>query len=464
MEPEDKLQALNSDREGKVIEMEQLLASADKENRELNEAEHARFDQLNAECDSLKGKIATEEIVMKHKAEVERAKSAPVLDRVVPPTVPAAVVPAAAANPKITIPATVKRWKNLKSFHGDNADVDAYTAGKFLLAIGGNQASLDWCNKHGIMSAAQQENVNVRGGYLVPDVLDTAIIDLRDTFGVFSRNARRVNMTSDVVIRPRRTGGLTTFFVGEGAASTESNKSWDRVTLSAKKLSALARISNELNEDAIISVADDLTQEIAFAFSEKIDNCGFLGDGTSSFGGMFGVSTKLGSINGVDDGGGLVLSLEEDMSGVILAEVVKCIGILPQFAQARAKWYCSTAVWGQVLLRLAAAAGGNTIATIEAGGGLNFLGFPVELTQVLPSSDTTSQIILLFGDLTLSSDFGDRRQTTIRFSDSAVVGDESVFENDEMAVIGTTRFDINNHSLGTASVAGPMIGLITAAS
>ncbi|MHC4464311.1 MAG: phage major capsid protein [Planctomycetota bacterium] len=385
--------------------------------------------------------------------------------RTVPPTKPADPNPGSTGTKAITLPATAKKWGNLQSFKGPAADVQAYKAGMFYMACLGNQPAKNWMRDHGIdiEAAAQREGINTAGGYLVYGELDNAIIDLRDTYGVFVRNARKVAMTSDTMTRPRRTGGLTVYFVAEDVAVTESNKEWDKVVLSAKKAACIARISNELNEDAIINVADNLTKEIAQAFAKRIDECGFIGDGTNTYGGMHGVSPRLLAVNGVDDGGGLVLSANNTYAEVTRAELIKTISILPAYAQANAKWYCSTAVWGQSLLNMTAAGGGNTIASLETGGTLNLLGFPVELSAVLPSTVANSQLIALFGDLSLSSDFGDRRQTTIRMSDSAVIGSVSCFERDEIGIIGTMRFDINNHDVGTATAAGPIVGLIMAA-
>ena len=42
----------------------------------------------------------------------------------------------------------------------------------------------------------------------------------------------------------------------------------------AKKLAALTLWSSELNEDAMISIGDDLAGEIAYAFSQKEDGRG----------------------------------------------------------------------------------------------------------------------------------------------------------------------------------------------
>jgi HK97 family phage major capsid protein len=461
-----KLSELKSEREEAVSEMEQIPVQAEVEARDVSDEEQARFDALDAECEKLALAIRTEESLLRRRAEVEAAKVPESAGRATPPVKPVSPLPASAGtNPgQIVVPATVKRWGNLTAFRGPAADIKAYKAGMFYLAAAGHDGAAAWLRDKGILAAAQVENVNTRGGYLVYDELDNAIIDLRDPYGVFARNARRVAMSSDVMIRPRRSGGLTAYFVGEDSAITEYNKAWDKVELVAKKLAVIARISNELREDAIINIADDLTNELAWAFAKKIDECGFIGDGTSTYGGMFGVSPRLAAVNGVDDGGGLVLSANNTMIDFTITELAKLVSICPAYALSRAKWYCSTLVYGQVMLRLCTAGGGNTIRDLE--GGLTtrqFLGFPVEVTEVLPTSDANSQIYILFGDLALAADVGDRRQTSIAISDSAYVGSTSVFDRDEIALRGTIRFDINAHDVGTASAAGPVVGLIGAA-
>jgi len=91
-------------------------------------------------------------------------------------------------------------------------------------------------------------------------------------------------------------------------------------------------------------------------------------------------------------------------------------------------------------------------------------GYSVVTSEAFPKSDTNSQIVAILGDLDLSSDIGDRQATTIALSDSAYVGSSSVFERDQMAVRWTERWDINNHDLGSSTAAGPVVGLIAAAS
>jgi len=368
-----------------------------------------------------------------------------------------------ASHTKGTVPAKVKRYGPVRSFKGTDADYKAFKLGAWFAAINGKDWGVRWCKDHGIEVKAHQEGVNTSGGFLFPEQFENDMIDLRLEFGVFRRRSHISPMTSDTRSDPRRTGGLTATFAGESVAATESTKGWDRVTLTAKKLVAISRISSELAEDAVINIGDDLASEIAYAFSEKEDQAGFNGDGTSTYGGITGVNTRLTDVNGVDNGGGLVLGAGNLFSELTLANFHNLVGILPTFARSGAWWYASPLFFNQVMEKLMIAAGGTTPADIANGGTNRFMGYPVELTEVMPTTDANSQVAVLFGDLTQASSFGDRRQTTIATSEHATIGSVNVFESDEMAVRGTERFDINVHDVGTATAAGPIVGLITAA-
>src|SRR6185369_8440017 len=92
-----------------------------------------------------------------------------------------------------------------------------------------------------------------------------------------------------------RKTGLTAYFFNDddGTGITASDKSWDSVNLAAKKLGVLSRVSRDLVDDAIINMVDDLAQEMSYAFAVKEDNCLFIGDGTSTYGGMQGINAKI---------------------------------------------------------------------------------------------------------------------------------------------------------------------------
>lgn len=371
------------------------------------------------------------------------------------------------------IPATARRFGRLKNFHGPNAEQRAFRFGMLCLAARGRPAAIEWCGKNGIplIQSAHSEGVNVAGGVTVPEEFDNDMIDLKEQYGVARQYARTVPMTSDTMRRLRRTGGLTAYAVGEAGAGTESTKSWDQITLTAKDWMVLATYSQDLNEDSAISIGDDLAGEIAYAFANKEDECLFNGDGTSTYHGIVGIAPKFLGLSATRANiAGLVVGAGNLFSELTLANFEDVVGKLPTYGDTpNTKWFVHKLVWS-TMAKLMRAAGGNTAADLQSGLGPQFLGYDVVFTQVMPKVDANDQVAALLGDLRLAADFGDRRQNTVSFSDTATVGSVSMFETNQLAIRGTERFDINVHDIGNASgtaasrVAGPVVGLLMAAS
>ena len=323
----------------------------------------------------------------------------------------------------------------------------AYAAGMWFRAtLFGDAAAADWCRSNGIhIEKAQGEGINSAGGFLVPEELMANIIVLREQFGVFRQQCRVVAMGSDTVNWPRRTGGLTANFIGENQSVTESTAGWDNVNLTAKKLAVLTRMSMEIAEDAIISIADWLVGEIAYAFASKEDDCGFNGDGTSTYGGMRGVTTVIGSA-------GKFQQSSSTLTSLVLKDLTSVMGLLPQYALPGAKWFMSQQMFYTVVAAIMAGAGGNRLDILTNPAEPRFLGFPVVFAQKLPIATAGSgKVQILFGDLSKAAALGERRGVTIRRSD------HRYFENDQIGLLGTERFDINVHDAGDSSTAGPIV-------
>lgn len=356
-------------------------------------------------------------------------------------------------------PSAHKMYGTLKNFRDREiggvtvrAVDQAYTAGMwFKAAIFGNVEAVDWCKSRGIaITKAQGENVDSAGGFLVPEELLANIIVLREEFGVFRRECQVVPMGSDSVNWPRRVGGLTAAFTGENSAITESQAQWDAVNLVAKKLGALTRMSNEIAEDAVVSIADWLVGEIAYAFASKEDACGFSGDGTSTYGGIRGLSTLFN--DGTHTAGQYQVS-SATITSLTMADFTGIMGVLPQYAIKSAKWYMSQQMFYSAAGTALAKGGGNTIQTlVDNPLGPRLLGFPVVIAQQLPIVTPGSGLAMFyFGDLSKSSALGERRGVIMRRSD------HRYFENDQVGLLGTERFDIVNHDLGSTTVAGPLV-------
>lgn len=425
-----------------------ILAVAQEESRELTDEEQADVDAFHGTGDDdgefgrLQTQLKQAQKIEARQKEIAKARLAPRIDN----------VPDNNGHQKVVIPAVAKRFGKLKAFEEPE---EAYTAGQFLRAVfGRNEDAKEWCEKRGI-SLAMSETDSSKGGFLVPEGMEASIIRLVEGRGVFRQYARNYPMTSDTDNLPRRESGITVYWVGENTEITASDAELGNVELVARKMGALTKVSSELSEDSIVSIADFITTEIAYGFADKEDEAGFNGDGTSTYGGVTGLNSALqaGSIQDAASGNTTFATLD-------LADFEGAVGKLPMFAGIMPMWFIHKTGWSLSMSRLATAAGGNTTETIAGGARETlFLGYPVVFCQVLPSTDAVSTIQAYFGDLNMAATLGIRRGVTV----SADGGGE-YFKNDQVAIKGTQRVAINVHERGDASNAGAMIGLKTAAS
>lgn len=433
--------------------------------RDLNAEETAAFDKLAAEKAGLKNQLSRAKQIDADKNEAREAARAPIVQQ--PHT------------PNSRVFAQPRRHAPLKAFHGADAVERAEAAGMWAAATlfasdprnsGVSARARQWCLENGILidHANAQPNAvltstnNSGAGFFVPHVLDNAIIELAEQFGVFRQNAEIQPMSSETWEGPRWTNGMTAYWTGHGQKPAESNPAWDKIGLVAKDLTALSKMTRQLNEDSIINLGDKVAMSIVLAFAYAEDNAGFNGDGTSAYGGITGLLTKLGlAANAASLFTAATGNTTPDTLDLI--DFTKCMGKLPQYPNINPKWYCSKEVWTASMLPLMLNSGGARPEDIAGGGSMSFLGRPVVISQVMPqlAAATAGTIPIAYGDLALAAKLGDRRGVTV----------ESGFENDDftkqlMTILGTERVDINVHTVvdpRNSAKAGPVVGLKLAA-
>ena len=368
----------------------------------------------------------------------------------------------------VRIPATAKRFGALKAFKGEGAEERAYMFGHWFLAdvVGNRPKSLDVCKRYGLRTKDMTEGILGDGGALVPDEFANDLIVLREEYGVFRPNARTEPMSRDTKSVPKLGDEVAATWAGEATALTEGDEATSLVQLTAKKLTRLTQMSNELDEDAAINLGDTLAQEMARAFAKAEDTAGFVGTGVPAHGGIQGVASKIQGLSATRANiACYVVGAGNLFSELTLANFNSCVGLLPEYADnGNTAWYVHKKVWADVMQRLAYAAGGNTTELVAAGIAKSFMGYPVRTTQVMPKADANDQVVALFGDLSQTAILGDRRQITVATSEH--VG----FTSDLLTIKATSRLDINVHSFGNASgtaasrVVGPIVALASAAS
>jgi HK97 family phage major capsid protein len=450
------VEELKQERATVFAEAEEILDLADENDRELSEDEETRYNACLARIEVLSTDIT-------RRMKLEEAQIARMAQEGGKPTrvpqsgghpdgMPADPPPAAAAASAAgMIP---RSYGKLVAFpKTKEGEARAYRAGMFIRAsIYGDIKAADWCRQHGVgIRSALSGGVNTAGGVLVPEEFERAIIDLREEYGVFRRLVRVRPMGSDTQNIPRRTGGLTAYYVGENTAGTESDAAWDNVQLTAKKLMVLTRMSSEVSDDAIIDLADTMAQEIAYAFAVKEDTVGFTGTGISTDGGIVGVNVK--AIDGSHGMANVAAASGHDTLPEIDADdLITLMAAVPKYAKRGSSWVCSPTAEELVFNAIKVGGGGNTRDILSDSDTPRFLGYPIEVTDVYPDSATTNYngaVMIGFGNLQQAVSLGDRRGIRVGLSS------ERYWAEDQIGVKGTMRHDINVHDLGSGSVKSP---------
>ena len=416
---------------------------------EAVEARQAKYDALLAKAERIKAAIAKEEAAAARKAELLK-----VLNRAAP-------APVETTDMKTRIEPV--SYRGYKPGVFETPEI-AHRCGQWLKSLNGDVQARQWCRDNlGIESRDLGGQVNSLGGALVFEDFSNSLIRLVETFGVSMNLAQRVTTQSDTLLVPKRLSGITGYWIGENTTITTSDPTATMVQLVLKKLAAATRVSNELLADNAISVAQWLVNEYATTISGTLDDAFFNGTGASTYGGIRGLSqiddgTHTASVVSAGSGNTTIALLDID-------DYLKALAALPRYAIGTSAWYMHPATYHNSVQRMmlstgtagsgtiGALAGGNTAANLAQSTPTTFLGLPVVWVLKMSSAPTTGQIAAYVGDLSLSSIMANKGDMQIASST------DRYFEVDQTAWRVVYRVDINHHSLGTTSEAGPVVAL-----
>ena len=391
-------------------EMEAISSIAADESRELSDADNDQILALSDEFDRLKAS--------KEKAENVKARMAAIVEARATSVKPqAGVQPQGEETPAekpeaMAIPAKAKYNKSNVFASSE----DAYQAGQFLAAVGGNKKAQEFM-------AAQSVGTDDKGGYSVPTPLASELINLVEDYGVARSACRRVVMGAMTWTVPKLVGHSTIYYPAEAAPITESDLTFAQVSLTAKKMAGLVKMSTEISEDSLISMTDTIVRDLAWGFAKAEDENLFTG----------------GSIlaNGIE-GDALVADTNvASVSALALTDLTAAVVAAGQERGLNHKWYMSPTLWNGQVRDLLNAAGGNADSNLASGVSRSLFGYPVELVNALPGAGAaTGDLLAVFGDLSVSHYFGDRRALNFK------VLDQLFAVNDQVGIICTQRIDI----------------------
>jgi HK97 family phage major capsid protein len=299
---------------------------------------------------------------------------------------------------------------------------------------------------------AANESLNGAGAAIVPNETAAFIESYRDR-AVFRSNASVYNTASDSLTIPRRTGGVSVNFVGEGAVIPSSQPSFDGIGLTAQKIAAFGTFSTELEEDAAADITAFFLQDAGSAMGLKEDDCAFNGDGTSTYGGIYGIIPALNDSNHT---AGRIAAGSGHKSFNLLdaTDLSNLLGLLPDKFWPNAKLYLSGYGASQYLARLSASSGAFQVSGAGPNRTMTYLGIPVITTpKMVGSGDQSGKIMVLFGDLSSAAALGSARPMTF------AVSTHRFLEFDSLAWRMTERFSSVIHNLGDNSAPGAVVAL-----
>jgi len=335
------------------------------------------------------------------------------------------------AVPRIT--ASTTKSRTTKWF---NTDEDKKHAGHWLNAkFWKSESSQKWLNDYAggrYGAKTQVEGTTTLGGFTVPDPLEAAIIEARQEFGVARRICRVFQASSDTDKIPTKTALPTVYYPGEAVAITESTATYGQVSATITKRAVLVKYSSELLADSVLAIADDLAENAGRALGIRADAEFINGDGSSGYGTVTGIEADTHTD---------VPGSGSSWGALALADFASCVGGLGDKYHAGASWVMSRSFFGSVVLRVLAAAGGNTFESISAGatGGGMLLGYPIHFSDQAPTSTSGTDQVCWFGDWRSGVVFADR--AGVQMATSEHLG----FAEDEIAIRVTSRYDIQVH-------------------
>ena len=357
-------------------------------------------------------------------------------------------------------------YENVKSFSPntrEEKDKMGYAFGMMAKMIGHkDKKAQQWLVENGYYTKGQNETTDADGGFLVPQILAREVIFLRDKFGVMRQNARVMGMSSDNLNVPKNSASTTAYWTAENTNITPSQITFSNVQILAKKLAILTQVSSELNEDSIVDVGAALAEDMAYVMAYNEDLATFLGDGTSTYGGITGVYHQIAGVNGGNNASYIYTTGDAtaNWNNTSLADLRKLTASIPEYADrpGECKFYMNRAFFQQVVCNDLDALNGNGFFDLTAAPGPNptLFGYPVVYTQVMsndptPAADTP---LAFFGNLKTGSIMGSRRDLRIQVSDQ--VG----FISDSLYFKATERFGFKFHDVPTASVCGSVAVLV----
>lgn len=336
------------------------------------------------------------------------------------------------------------------------SEAEAYKAGRFFQAvIGDSESAHKYLAEQGVDLKALVSTVEGGAGLFVLPEVEVAIIKLLEEYGVARKLAKNITTKSDSKKTFKRVSGNTAYWLTETGQPTSTDAVWQTLVGTPKVLGALTKYSLILDADSAATLADEITQELAYALTIAEDQACFVGDGTSTYGGVVGACYAFRRV--LEAAGGTwtndthkgylasaVVAAGNAYSEVTLQNFIDTKNKVAKVAGIKPVWLIHDVTAAATMERLQYALSGNSVPNVTEGVPAKFLGYPVVYVNAMPSVEANSQVVALFGDLGTAANFYDRQGVEIATNTQS----ETNFLSRTAQVLATERLDFVCHDVG----------------
>lgn len=271
------------------------------------------------------------------------------------------------------------------------------------------------------------------GGYLVPPVTVATIEGLIPTYGQARQIFQDIPMgQTNVVKLPKEGTDPTLAWVDEAGEKTSSKPTIDIITLTAKKAAAIVVVSDELLDDANVSLGDYLMKKFAQVFGKGEDVAMFKGTG-SPFTGLFNSSHTFGN----------TVTLASTIGSLTYQDLLDTVYNIDQNYIANAMWLMHPSVMS--IVRGITDGSGRYVfqPSLDETSPGTLLGYPVKLIQNAPNSSAAAgSVVAVFGN-PQNSYIGTKQNLTVKVLTEATIDGTSLAQFDLTAFRVVERIAFN---------------------
>lgn len=365
------------------------------------------------------------------------------------------------ATSSVEVKSRPYRGKAFKAY-GNEAGKAAYKAGAQIAAMLGNDRAQQFCKDNGVdfRVKVQAESSDALGGLIVTDELDTAIRYYREERGV-ARNIMDVKTGSTESTRfGRNMGGTSVKALGEGQTYTPSDIKFDQVAITAKKFGAITQATMEVNDDAYANLAEEVAKDHGYEHAVFEDKAAFLGDGTSTYNGIVGLTEQFKSlVTGIGGtwatdadktkAASIALATGATIASLTLSDIYKAQAKVATWPGLTQRLYVPSQIWFGQIVPLINAASGNTTTQIIDGVQRQFLnGMEVVFVDELYTPLLTAENSAFLGFVGAADVAGTMYD---RMGLSITPSTEAGYLSDTMYWKSTARYGFNWWNIGNAS-------------